>query len=186
MSAPARGDRYADYIPVNERIVTFYEQHPEGRIITAILDHDREAGFILIRAEVYRNPDDAMPSASGHAYEYKTDGPAQRSSYVEVCETSAVGRALVNLGLEVKRSGVGRESGPRATSPPSPSASSEWQCNKSQQTMIEHHIGQLAKKGLSTPQVADLIERASGVRDPRHVAEGDVLRVIAAMKEALK
>jgi pyruvate/2-oxoglutarate dehydrogenase complex dihydrolipoamide acyltransferase (E2) component len=98
-----------EYITVSERIEKFYAKFPQGRIITTILEHSAETGFILIRAEVYREPDDALPSATGHAYELKSAGHVQAGSYVEVCETSSVGRALALLGFEVKRGVASRE-----------------------------------------------------------------------------
>jgi pyruvate/2-oxoglutarate dehydrogenase complex dihydrolipoamide acyltransferase (E2) component len=98
-----------EYVTVHERIERFYAKFPQGRIITTVLEHDREAGFILIRAEVYREPDDAMPAATGHAYELRSAGHVQQGSYVEVCETSSVGRALALLGFEVRRGVASRE-----------------------------------------------------------------------------
>jgi hypothetical protein len=92
-----------EYIGVHERIEKFYAKHPLGRILTAVVEHDREMGFVLMRAEVYREPDDAQAAATGHAYETRSSGQAQQGSYVEVCESSAVGRALMLLGFEVKR-----------------------------------------------------------------------------------
>src|SRR5437868_13314607 len=77
---------FQDYVTVAERIEKFYERYPEGRLITHIVEHDAERGFILMRAEVYRNADDALPAATGHAYELKTEGYVQRTSYIEVCE----------------------------------------------------------------------------------------------------
>ena len=108
-NSPAKNDRFEDYIPVAERIEKFYERFPEGRIVTQIVEHDRESGFVLVRAEVYRGPDDAVPSATGHAYEYKDAGYVQRTSYIEVAETSAVGRGLAFLNFEVKRGIASRE-----------------------------------------------------------------------------
>ena len=107
--APARGNPIQDYVTVAERIERFYERYPEGRLITHIVEHDAERGFILMRAEVYRNPDDAMPAATGHAYELKSEGYVQRTSYIEVCETSSIGRALAMAGFEVKRGIASRE-----------------------------------------------------------------------------
>lgn len=105
-----RGNPIADgYVTVAERIEKFYEKYPEGRIITQIVEHEIERGFILIRTEVYRNNDDALPIASGHAYEIKTEGYVQRTSYIEVCETSSVGRALAMAGFEVKKGIASRE-----------------------------------------------------------------------------
>ena len=98
-----------EYITVHERIEKFYAKFPQGRIITTILEHDREAGFVLVRAEVYREPDDALPAATGHAYELRSAGHVQQGSYVEVGETSAVGRALALLGFEVRRGIANRE-----------------------------------------------------------------------------
>ena len=98
-----------EYITVSERIEKFYAKFPQGRIITTIIEHSAETGFILMRAEVYREPDDALPAATGHAYELRSAGHVQAGSYVEVCETSATGRALALLGFEVRRSVASRE-----------------------------------------------------------------------------
>jgi hypothetical protein len=98
-----------EYITVHERIEKFYAKFPQGRIITAIIEHNEETGFILMRAEVYREPDDALPAATGHAYELRSAGHVQAGSYVEVCETSSVGRALALLGFEVRRGVASRE-----------------------------------------------------------------------------
>ncbi|PYS95562.1 MAG: hypothetical protein DMF65_14050 [Acidobacteria bacterium] len=106
-----------EYITVHERIEKFYARFPQGRIITAIIEHDSETGFILMRAEVYRDPEDALPAATGHAYELRSAGHVQQGSYVEVCETSAVGRALALLGFEVRRGVASREERGRRRSP---------------------------------------------------------------------
>src|SRR5215210_1363731 len=98
-----------EYITVSERIEKFYAKFPQGRIITAIIEHNEETGFILMRAEVYREPDDALPAATGHAYELRSAGHVQAGSYVEVCETSSVGRSLALLGFEVRRGVASRE-----------------------------------------------------------------------------
>lgn len=104
-----KGSPIQDYVTVAERIEKFYERFPDGRIVTHIVEHDAERGFILMRAEVYRHPDDAQPSATGHAYEYRDAGYVQKTSYIEVCETSACGRALALCGFEVKRGIASRE-----------------------------------------------------------------------------
>lgn len=115
--AQSRGNPIQDYITVAERIDKFYQQYPEGRITTHIIEHDAERGFILMRAEVYRHPDDAMPAATGHAFEYRDAGHVQRTSYIETGETSAVGRALALCGFEAKRGLKGREQTAQRTKP---------------------------------------------------------------------
>jgi pyruvate/2-oxoglutarate dehydrogenase complex dihydrolipoamide acyltransferase (E2) component len=104
-----------EYITVSERIEKFYAKFPQGRIITTVMEHSQETGFILMRAEVYREPDDALPAATGHAYELRSAGHVQAGSYVEVCETSSVGRALALLGFEVRRGVASREEVIRGT-----------------------------------------------------------------------
>jgi hypothetical protein len=98
-----------EYISVSERIEKFYAKFPQGRILTTVVEHSQETGFVLVRAEAYREPEDTLPAATGHAYELKSAGHVQAGSYVEVCETSAVGRALALLGFEVKRGVASRE-----------------------------------------------------------------------------
>ena len=105
---PSR-DRFEDYIPVAERLEKFYARFSDGRVITHIIEHNMETGFVLMRAEVYRHADDAQPAATGHAFEIRSEGFVQKTSYVEVCETSACGRALALLGFEVKRGIASRE-----------------------------------------------------------------------------
>jgi hypothetical protein len=97
------------YVTVAERIEKFYERYPDGRIITSIIEHDPERGFILIRADVYRKAEDIQPSATGHAYELKTEGYVNRTSYIENCETSAVGRALAMAGFEIRKGIASKE-----------------------------------------------------------------------------
>src|SRR5947209_13184087 len=111
MSRPAGGsrDRFEDYVPVAERLEKFYERFPDGRITTQIIEHNLESGFVLMRAEVYRSPDDASAAATGHAFEVRGESYVNKTSYVENAETSAVGRALAMLGFEVKRGIASRE-----------------------------------------------------------------------------
>jgi hypothetical protein len=110
MSRPAgTRDRFEDYVPVAERLEKFYERFPNGRITTAIVEHNLETGFVLIRAEVFRTQDDAQPAATGHAFEVRGESYVNKTSYIENAETSSVGRALALLGFEVKRGIASRE-----------------------------------------------------------------------------
>lgn len=106
MSANRQDSRLANYVTVAERVAAFYEDWPVGRILTAIIEHDQEKGFVLMRAEVYRELAEVTPSATGHAFEVRGEGHVNRTSYIENCETGAVGRALANLGMETKREPV--------------------------------------------------------------------------------
>ncbi|HEY0077275.1 MAG TPA: hypothetical protein VGB73_01420 [Pyrinomonadaceae bacterium] len=108
-SAQYKSDRFDGYIPVAERVEKFYERFPDGRIVTTIVEHDPQSGFILMRAEVFRQTEDAQPAATGHAFEVRGESYVNKTSYIENAETSSVGRALALLGFEVKRGIASRE-----------------------------------------------------------------------------
>jgi hypothetical protein len=89
------------YAPVAERVELFYEKHPTGRILTELVQHtDRE---IVFRAAVYRGADDREPAATGWASERVGDGEVNAVACLENTETSAIGRALANLGFLASR-----------------------------------------------------------------------------------
>ena len=97
-----------DYAPVEERIGLFYEAYPLGRIATEIVK--LEPPLVVFKASVYRLADDAHPWATGFAYEKEGEGHVNQTSYIENCETSAVGRALANAGYHGRRDGAPRPS----------------------------------------------------------------------------
>lgn len=86
-----RGKQYAE---VNQRILAFWEIFPNGSIITELLTDDGER--CVFKATAY---DKDMPLATGHAFEVRTASNINKTSYLENCETSAVGRALGMLGI---------------------------------------------------------------------------------------
>lgn len=86
-----------DYAPVAERVRLFYERFPTGRIVTELVE--RSARDVVFRAAVYRTIDEREPAATGWACERQGDGDVNTTSCLENTETSAVGRALANLGF---------------------------------------------------------------------------------------
>lgn len=95
------------YVEVNVRIEKFYEKYPNGRILTEIISW--ENGVVVMKATVYRDQVDTNASASGHAYEKEGSTFINKTSALENCETSAVGRALAILGFEIKKSVASKE-----------------------------------------------------------------------------
>ena len=84
------------YAPVADRIALFYDRHPTGRIITEMVER---AEVVVFKALVYRAGDDPHPAATGWASERVGDGEINAVACVENTETSAIGRALANLGF---------------------------------------------------------------------------------------
>jgi hypothetical protein len=96
-----------DYIEVNVRVEKFYERFPNGRIVTELVSWSE--GVVVMKAYAYRDLNDNVPSATGHAYEKEGSTYINKTSALENCETSAVGRALAMLGFEIKKSIASKE-----------------------------------------------------------------------------
>lgn len=86
-----------DYIDVAQRVQGFWELYPEGRISTEMTADDGKR--CVFKAEAYATKDGTLPIATGHAYEVNNGRGVNATSYIENCETSAVGRALGMLGI---------------------------------------------------------------------------------------
>ena len=89
------------YTPVAERIRQFYERYPAGRIVTELVSSEPREGATVItfRALAFRSASDAQPAATGWASERDDDGEINAVACLENTETSAIGRALANLGF---------------------------------------------------------------------------------------
>ena len=81
-----------NYRTVAERLSQYWTEHPDGRIVTTLVSG--EGNYWIFRADVYRHRDDANPVSSGHAHEVIGANQINKTSALEVCESSAVGRAL--------------------------------------------------------------------------------------------
>ena len=88
-----------DYVMVKDRVNAFREICPNGTIETEIISH--KDGDIVIKATI---KDGGVILATGTAWEMKTNDFINKTSYVENCETSAIGRALGFAGFGVDES----------------------------------------------------------------------------------
>ena len=92
-----------EYAEVNQRVKAFRTLYPEGFITTEILC--REGGLCIIKATVgYYADGKSVILATGTAYEKEGSSQINRTSYIENCETSAVGRALGMAGFGIDTS----------------------------------------------------------------------------------
>lgn len=113
-----------DYEPVEDRLDKFWKQHPEnGAVITELVHHDGQD--YIVKATLYV---DGRVLATGFAQETVGSSPVNRTSALENCETSAIGRALANCNYAAKGKRPSREEmtkaqaggGPRPQSQSSP------------------------------------------------------------------
>jgi hypothetical protein len=95
------------YATVAERIEQFYSRFPEGRINTELVTRDR--GEITFKAFVFRTAAETLAAATGWASEREGDGEVNTVACLENSETSAVGRALANLGFTASSKRPSRE-----------------------------------------------------------------------------
>ena len=90
----------SQYETVDSRIAKFYEQFKNGRIITELVAYSDNQ--FIVKAYAYRDSVDEKPAATGFAEEKVGSNPVNRTSALENCETSAIGRCLANLNFAPK------------------------------------------------------------------------------------
>lgn len=84
-----------NYVEVNQRILGFREVFPEGSIETEILSI--QDGVVTMKATVKDNTGKIL--STGHAQEKESASFINKTSFIENCETSAIGRALGIIGF---------------------------------------------------------------------------------------
>jgi len=89
-----------------ENARSFWEDFPEGRIITTLLDSSGTR--FIVRAAIYKGTEDIIWT-TGLAEETVQGRGVNATSALENCETSAIGRALANAGYATKGKRASRE-----------------------------------------------------------------------------
>ena len=92
-----------DYETVADRLKRALKDYPDLRIVTHNItqQHDRAISTGVVYTEIFLNAQDQAnkcPKATGLAFEIDGVGMAQKTSALETCETSSIGRALANMG----------------------------------------------------------------------------------------
>lgn len=96
-----------NYETVEDRLVRFWADHPNGRIQTSI--HHYDDTKVVFRAEIFFDAADEHPKAVGYAEEVRGASPVNKTSHVENAETSAIGRGLANCNYAPKGARPSRE-----------------------------------------------------------------------------
>lgn len=96
-----------EYTTVAERIKTFRQMFPMGRIITALIHED--ANRVVFKAELYRDDADEFPFSTGYAREITAERGVNRDFALENCETSSIGIACKNADIGTEKKAISRE-----------------------------------------------------------------------------
>lgn len=88
------------YAEVNKRIIAFRKLMPNGLILPNIISDDD--GRVLMSCEIYDENNRLL--AKAHSYENENVGFINKTSYIENCETSVIGRALGLCGFGIDNS----------------------------------------------------------------------------------
>lgn len=100
-------DRMKDYITVDQRVLAFYKEFPQGSIQSEITHLSDK--LVVVKAWAYRSPEDTRPGIGHSSMNIPGSTPFTRGSEVENAETSAWGRAIAALGFEVRKGIATRE-----------------------------------------------------------------------------
>ena len=89
-----------EYVEVNERLKYFRENYKDYALTTEVLQCTDE--HCVMKASIFNS--EGVVMATGHAHEKQSSNFINKVSFVEVCETSAWGRALGNFGIGIDSS----------------------------------------------------------------------------------
>ena len=96
-----------DYETVEERLIKYWKDHPDGRISTVLIE--ATASRFIVQAYIYRTEADQQAWSTGLAEETVQGRGVNATSALENCETSAIGRALATAGYATKGKRASRE-----------------------------------------------------------------------------
>ena len=112
------GFNIQDYEPVEARLHRAHATQDDLRVITELVHYDDK--LVIVKASVYKNGDDLEHGrvwACDYAQEAIGSSNITRTSWLETCATSAIGRALANAGFSPKGARASREEMQKAQRP---------------------------------------------------------------------
>jgi hypothetical protein len=156
----------ASYETVDERIKRFYADHPNGRINTELVAWDGEIGHTrwIVKASVWRESGYDAPDGVDYAFEVDGAGMAQRTAALETCATSAIGRALADIGYSGSKRASREEMGKaerQAVSSPVPEWKSRVAAAQDLADLTEIH-GAAVAEGWATPELMQALTVRKG------------------------
>lgn len=94
------------YATVDSRVEFFREKYPDWSIETDYPLIDLSKGYCMCRATIKNEKGVIVSQGSAYEWMSKPGSMVNGTSYVENCETSAVGRALGFLGIGINGMGI--------------------------------------------------------------------------------
>lgn len=175
-----------EYAEVNQRIKAFRMVYPEGSIITELVE--LENGICTMRAIV---KDGENTLGTGFAQEKESSSYINKTSYIENCETSAVGRALGMCGFGIDTSVCSAEELQNALNNQD-KPNKEDEPNKEDKPKVEYATeeqrGKLVRYYSNKRDALDRILQKRGVTNIVQLKKDEAQKIIenveAAMKEA--
>lgn len=162
-----------DYVMVNQRVRAFRMVYPDGLIQTEIVA--LKDGIVVFKASAY--DDKGRLLATGFAQEKESSSFINKTSYIENCETSAIGRALGFCGFGIDSSIASYEEVANAQANQSKKGRKPSEKDK----LLDDLEAQKKKHGKS-PRLTLLINSALQDADVKNANELN----IAELKELLK
>jgi len=89
-----------NYIEVKDRLKLYQGDYPDFRVYTDVVWISGEGNSVIVKAFLYKSPEEqerGLAHSTGIAQELEGAGFVNETSFVENCETSAIGRALANV-----------------------------------------------------------------------------------------
>ena len=99
-----------EYETVHQALIRLYTQYPTARVLTENTTPEGVLDRYEFKAEIFLDRDDPYAVATGWAYEIIGVGPINKTSAMENCETSAIGRAISNSVLVLTKPNNNRPS----------------------------------------------------------------------------
>ena len=142
-----------EYAEVNQRIKAFRMLYPTGIIETELVSN--ENNICVFRARVgYQAEDNLFHTlATGTAYEKEDSTFINKTSYIENCETSAVGRALGMAGFGIDTSVASAEDIANQEKKQTKTIKS----TKKEEIMIQDTQKELIKQKFTTNQIKEYL-----------------------------
>ena len=101
-----KGKQYAE---VNQRVKAFRMLYPEGTIETELVSIGDGMCIMRAKAGFYNEDGTFHLLGTGTAYEKENSTFINKTSYIENCETSCIGRCLAMCGIGIDTSSASKE-----------------------------------------------------------------------------